>query len=368
MNSVSKNYKERITKVIGMFVFFSLLFGLFSNITYLFRNAGYDRNHVVGIKSEKENIDVVYIGGSAAFVYFEPLRAFNDCGFTSYMLATNSIGVENILPYIKYALKYHKPQLFVIGIRAFQYYSDDQYDQGLRYASDSMDILSAPRYEMIREYLENRNLQQDTDKVSYYLDIAKYHTNYENLANPNAWGFIDNTGTSQFKGNEITGLPALWSYIDTPHDFKTNERKDLLPNAQKEMNKLLSYCDENGIKLLFVVCPYAISKEHYEIYNTIMDQVTSHGYDFINTNDYYDEMGIDFATDFYEDNHVNIFGAQKYTEFLEKYISETYKLSDHRLDQAYEDWNKSVDEFFDTDKQVKEMTKQIILESSAAKR
>lgn len=69
--------------------------------TYLFRGHvfGYnDRISVVGIKEEKkDSLDVIYIGGSAAFVYWELMKAYKDCGFTSYDLATNSIQTENIL-------------------------------------------------------------------------------------------------------------------------------------------------------------------------------------------------------------------------------------------------------------------------------
>lgn len=364
--------KEKIyqnTKVkhfLGFVLFILLAAGMFSNITYLFRNTGYDRNHVIGIKSEEKNIDVVYIGGSAAFVYWEPLRAFNDCGFTSYDLATNSIGVENILPYVQYAEKYQNPELYVIGIRAFQYYSDDQNEQGLRNASDGMDISLLPRYEMVSSYISNRNMDENADLVSFYLDVAKYHTNYSNLANQNAWSFINNNGISPYKGCEITGLPGLWTYLETPKDYVTEERTPLLPNAQKEMDKLLSYCDEKKLNVLFVVCPYAITKDHYAIYNTVKDQVTARGYGFLNANDYYDEMGIDFATDFYNGSHVNLYGADKYTTYLENYITSNYELPDHREDAEYADWNEAAIGFYSTDKQMKEETSKMISDADWA--
>jgi hypothetical protein len=66
--------------------------------------------------------------------------------------------------------------------------------------------------------------------------------------------------------------------------------------------------------------------------------VNEYGYEFFDTNDYYDEMGIDFSHDFYDNNHVNYYGAQKYTVFLANYIKNNYSVTDRRDDSRYSDW------------------------------
>ena len=112
----------------------------------------YDRISVVGIKEEKENsLDVIYIGGSATFVYWEPLHAYSDCGFTSYDLATNTIQAESILAYVKYAQQYQNPDLYVIGVRAFQYYDEIGSEVGLRVTSDALDM-GRNRFELINTF------------------------------------------------------------------------------------------------------------------------------------------------------------------------------------------------------------------------
>ena len=67
---------------------------VFFGVTYLFRNTDYSRRHIAGLKQEK--VDMVYVGGSAAFVYWQPLKAWNECGYTSYNYATDSIPAESI--------------------------------------------------------------------------------------------------------------------------------------------------------------------------------------------------------------------------------------------------------------------------------
>ena len=136
--------------------------------------------HVVGIR-EEEPLDMIYVVGSAAFVYWEPLKAWNDCGFSSYNLATDTIQAESIKYYIKYALEHHNPRLFVVGVRAFQYYEKEVGGEaGIRNSSDSLD-LGIDRINLVNEYLNNRIIDENIDEFSLYIDIMRYHSNYINI-------------------------------------------------------------------------------------------------------------------------------------------------------------------------------------------
>lgn len=333
--------QDKIFRFIGFFVFIAILFKTFCNVTYLFRQATYDRNHIVGIKQEDADLDMVYIGGSATFVYWQPLKAYHDCGFTSYNYATNSIPAENIKAYIEEVRACQEPDLFVIGVRAFQYYNDEQAEAGLRKGTDAMDMTSIARYKLLNDYFSNRTIE-DAAVSSYYLDIMKYHTNTGNLGNSNAWGFINNEGVSLNKGWEWIDL---YGYLEEPKDFATDERAELPANGLKILNELLAYCQNEKLNVLFVVCPYYITIEDQAKYNTIGDIIKSYGFNFLNANEYYDEIGIDFTRDYYNKNHVNLYGAAKYTEFLENYILENYSMPDHRGDSDYSSWEEDYQRF-----------------------
>ena len=341
--------KESIKRIIGCIIFLWLAFQLFSNITYLFRNVGGDRNRILGIKNETD-IDMIYIGGSAAFVYWQPMRAWKDCGFTSYSLATNTIQAENIKTYMKWAEKYQDPQMYVIGVRAFQYYSDystELSEAGLRNGTDCMDITFRARYDTLNNYFENRVIDENTDKVSFYLDIAKYHTNTKNLALSEAWGYLNKEVVCPNKGWEWI---KSYEYVDKPSDFYTQSRAELPENDIKILEDLVRYCKELNKNVLFVVCPYAITQEDKSKYNSIQDLIEENGFKFLDTNEYYDEMGIDFSTDFYNEAHVNLFGASKYTQFLEGFICQNYEMPDHRNEEKYVSWNEEAALFFEEEK------------------
>ncbi len=325
--------RKKIVSFVGFVIFIIILAKVFCTVTYLFRTTECDRVHMMGIK--QENVDMVYVGGSAAFVYWEPLKAWNDYGITSYSYATNDIQAENIKAYIEETRRFQNPDLFVIDVRAFQYYSDQPAEVGLRNGTDGMDMTSIARYKLIGDYLKYRNIPEDTNVVSYLFDIAKYHTNIENLGKSDAWKYKNNAGVSPNKGWEWIDE---YAYLEEPTDFQTEERAELSKNASEILYELLNYCRDEQLNALFVVCPYYLAKEDQAKYNTIEDIVESYGFDYLNANEYYKEMRIDFTSDFYNKNHVNLFGAAKYTEFLEKYIVQNYNLPDHRGESAYVSW------------------------------
>ena len=124
---LKENY-QKIIKFIGFVVFLAIAFRLFCNVTYLFRSvASMSRPHISGMKNE-EKLDMVYVGGSAAYVYWQPLRAWNDCGFTSYNFATDAVQAENLKAYMKEVRTSQDPQLYVVDVRAFEYYGQEELD------------------------------------------------------------------------------------------------------------------------------------------------------------------------------------------------------------------------------------------------
>lgn len=326
--------------VIGGIIFWVLAFYVFLSLSYLTRENGFnsydDRITVAGFPEVPEDtIDMVYIGGSAAFVYWEPYKAYGEMGFTSYDLATNTIQAESILPYIRLSQKTQNPTLYVIGLRAFQYYDDEGNEVGLRVSVDSLNQ-GLLRWSLISRFLKNRTM--DVEALPLYLEIAKYHSNYNAFGNPTAWELIDNKIDVYSSGCRPQDK---WAYVERPVDFQTTERATLHPGAEAVLNELLDYCDKKKLNVLFVVCPYKITEEHYAIYNTIGDIVTARGYGYLNANDYYDEMGLDFSEDLYNNDHVNALGAEKYTTFLEKYLTDNYDLPDHRGDPEYSFWDSA---------------------------
>lgn len=345
--------KNRTVKnIISAIAFLIIICFIFVKLTYLFRTVNfYDREHINGIQNY--DVDMAYIGGSAAYTYWQTMKAWEDCGITSYDFTTRGVAAENLKAYIEEIRRSNEPKLYVVDMRAFQYYSDWPDEAGVRNATDNMDILSPARYHLLNDYFENRTVDENTDKLSYYIDFVSNHSVISNLGSEAAWKYIYNDRLSAGRGYE--GLMD-YIYLERPVDFETEERTKLLDNDEKILRELLEYCRSEKLNVLFVVCPYFINSEDQMKYNTIGDIVSEYGYEFFNGNYYYDEMGIDFANDYGDRNHVNVFGAEKYTEYMEKYIQEKYSLPDHRGETEYAEWDEDYKKFVkDNDDQIQQV-------------
>lgn len=326
--------KVKIKKVIAFLLFIALAWFVFCKVTYLFRNADYNREHIQGIKKE-DNLDMVFVGASSTLVYWQPMTAWENTGFTSYAYATTSAFGEEMQAYIEEVRRSREPYLFVVDARTLLLTNDELGEAGLRNATDSVDITSPVRYKLLNKVLKSRNTE-DADILSYYIDIASYHSNTQKLATQAAWDMMDNDIDTPYKGWEFVDW---YNYYEEP-DNQTDARAPLSELSNNILTDLLDYCDDENLNVLFVVSPYFYTSDECEQYNTMSDMVTERGYSFINTNDYYDEMNLDFSKDFYEGHHVNLFGAEKYTSFLADYIVDNYDMPDHRGDSSYSFWDE----------------------------
>lgn len=355
--------KGKIIKLVSCIIFLVLIVKSVSYTTYLFRNANYDRLHIIGMYEEKP-LDMVYIGGSSVFVYWQPLKAWNDCGFTSYSYATNGLEVDGYIAYMEEVLERQTPKMFVVEMRGFQNVETVIKEGQLRDGSDSMDLFSLNRWKYVYDYLGDKTFTEDTDIFSFYVDIAKYHTNVGNLAKPEAWEYIDNRAECNNKGWEWIDS---WAEVSMPVGFETAELGMIDERTSDKLIELLEFCASKKLEVLFVVSPYAITREVEMKYNTIGNIVDSYGYKFLNTNNFYKEMNLDFSTDFYNENHVNLFGAEKYTRFLENYLTENYKLPEHRADADYASWDEEYERYAKEEIQHKEIVSSFIEKAQKGK-
>lgn len=359
MNGLLKNPKFRLycKRVIAASCFLAIIAYVYASATYLFRGKALnefhdDRLSIIGIKQE-DPLDMIYIGGSDAFCYWYPLQAWNDYGFTSYDLGSTSMQTENILYLVKHALKYQDPQLFVIGVRSFVIYSGDGYEGGLRYTSDALN-LGIDRLRLINAYYDRRLMDQDI--YSIYLDIAKHHSRYELLSSPEAWELIDNVGRSPFKGVNVM---SSYYYLDQRLQTNTGNKRKLDPVAEYTLRELLEYCREKDLNVLFIESPYIMTQGDYEVYNTLDDIVTSYGFEFLNANDFFYDMGLNIYEDFSDTGHVNVLGAEKYTDFLGNYIIENYNIPSQKSVENIS-WNEAYDDFAGVTKEARTAVEDMI--------
>lgn len=105
--------------------------------------------------------------------------------------------------------------------------------------------------------------------------------------------------------------------------ISVEERDGLTPKSEKYLRKIIAYAKEKESKLVLIVTPYIVTAEDKKTYNQIADIAEEEKIIFIDFNEYYDAMKLDFNADFNDLSHLNYWGSCKFTDFLGLYLSQS---------------------------------------------
>jgi hypothetical protein len=347
--------KRHIVNIFKILIFIIIFIYFYYFLTIFKKPINYQLDNISGIYAERKNsLDMVYIGGSAAFVYYSPIDAYKNYGISSYDYAVDTIQAELYPTMIKELLKTQKPKVVVIDARAFQYREKDLKPNEISYRV----FLRGFKYNLDRYKLINKivpkYLKQGT--LTYHLDLGLYHTEESPPSFIKTFNIMFDKNKNLDKGFYL--VPKAMNIYK--YDRDTKEELKIASESEKLLNELLDYLEKRNVKALFVVSPYQQIKREKMQFNYIAKIVKSRNQDFLDANDYIDQIKLDFTYDFYNGSHVNIYGAEKYTKFLSEYLIKKYNLPDRRGDKLYDEdfnnlipkWNQNVEE---TKKTIKEI-------------
>ena len=347
--------KKHIFNIFKILIFVIVFVFFYCFLTVFKKPVNYKLYNVTGLYAERKNsLDMVYIGGSAAFVYYSPIDAYKNYGISSYDYAVDGIQAEFYPTMVKELLKTQKPKVVVIDARAFQYREKDIEPNEISYRV----FLRGFKYNIDRVKLINKivpkYLKQGT--LTYHLDLGLYHTEESIPSFIKTFNIMFDKNKNLNKGFYL--VPKAMNIYK--YDRDTKEELKIASESEKLLNELLDYLEKRNVKALFVVSPYQQIKREKMQFNYIEKIVKTRNQDFLDANDYIDQMKLDFTYDFYNGSHVNIYGAEKYTKFLSEYLIKKYNLPDRRGDKLYDEdfnnlipkWNQNVEE---TKKGIKEI-------------
>jgi hypothetical protein len=113
--------------------------------------------------------------------------------------------------------------------------------------------------------------------------------------------------------------------------------------TEKRLRDLLQFCNDKGLKnVLFIRGPHCVKNKNLKIYDKISSIVSEYGYTFKNFENAFNEIGLDTKNDYYNTDHVNVYGMEKYTAFLGKYIVDHYDVKSEHTQEAIDNWNLCV--------------------------
>ena len=326
--------KQAISAIAFVCIFLTVLIPL----TYIIRTNGEVKDIFTGFYAEEKNtLDVVMIGSSPVYPFYSGAKLWGEQGITCYPLSSHVQRPSATLPLLKEAYKYQKPEVVVFEMRMYTM-EDGDMESNMAYARGVTDNM---KYSLNRIYAINRLVAEPSERYTYYFDIFKYHSNWKTLILKDQLacfryekknllkGFVIKDEVGPLKVEEIPTCTNVW--METP-----------IPAEQEEkLYELLQYLQEQNQKALFIVSPYRTVPEHQMMYNYMKPIINSYGYDFIDMNECYEEIGIDFGTDYYDyGGHVNALGAEKCTAYLGELLK-SFEIEDKRGQEKYATWDES---------------------------
>lgn len=333
---MKKNQTVGIAVQIIAFIVIFLL--LLVPVSYMVRTNGDVKDRFAGFYAEKNHtLDIVMIGSSPVFPYYAAPKLWGETGIAMYPLSSNVQRPVAARYLVQEAEKSQSPDLYIFEMR--------MYTMGEEHMSENMAYTRGVTDNMKYSYNRVQTIQamvpkeDEEGRLSYYIDIMKYHTNWKMLFLPSEWANMFYCNKSPMKGYFIKDevgpqpMPDLSGVTGT----------EPLPDGQEEhLRNLLTYLREQEKDALFIVSPYGASAKDQQMFHYMDEIIGSYGYPFLNMNDYYEEIGIVFEEDFADyGSHTNAVGAEKCTDFLKEYLVRNYQFTDKRGDKRYASWDQS---------------------------
>ena len=314
---------------------------------YFLRNMDHNSLRVEGFYQEERNsLDVVLIGASDMYTSFMPGRAYEQYGFTGYLLASESITAEGVKTAVKEIVRTQHPGLIVIEANAFLYGNADN-ESNEAHIHKFFDNLPLSTNKL--EYIQ-RKVPAD-QQMEYIFPLIKYHGLWTEY--PDRFFMMASNLSLDVRGfNVLKGFRTTAQIIKTDkkcyNDMISDEHGelDLDPDLQKELMELLSYCEEKELNVIFVRAPHYVTDETYNRVkrsNKMASIVREQGFSYYTFENDAVQIGIDENRDFYNEDHMNVYGALKFTDYLADKLVNNEKLQiDPLSEYQQEAWKQVV--------------------------
>lgn len=332
--------KKNIAKIICFCFLLGLLFAGFWTV---FQYRFVDEDGIEGMKSfyevEEDSIDVMFFGSSHMFVNVNTAVLWDEYGIAAYNLGGSEQRLWNTYYYMKEALKTQTPKVLVVDCYGATFSGDYQEQSGIIKNTFGMK-LSLDKIEAIK-------VSAPDDHLLYLLGYPGFHGRYTALSEADFLPYKGIAGYDTWKGHHFMGeINESIANIKPENPGAVTGTQPLTEKNEKYLKEIIALAKEHEIPLLLISTPYCVPEYEEQIYNRIAEIADENDVPYVNYNLKYEELGLDFATDFADGHHLNYLGTPKLTRNLGNYLKANYEIPVRNGEEGYEDYDKMADIYF----------------------
>lgn len=280
-------------------------------------------------KQKDQTVDVLFVGNSHTYCNINSGDLWDHYGISSFNLGGAEQPYWNTYYYVLEALKTQTPKVIVMditapGINPTDYQPENWVicnNYGMKWNKNRIDALKVSTIEQTFPRL--------------LVPLNSIHGRYVELTKND---FFTKEDSINYKGFDFRDSDNSY---ETPDISNVTDRIEISEKEEKYLRMTIEYILNKNIPLVFVSAPYVVTEQSQGKYNYIFDIAEEYQIPYVDFNKKYDELNIDFQSDFADELHLNWNGNKKYSLYLGDMLKSMYGLPDHRGDQRYESWEKN---------------------------
>lgn len=288
-------------------------------------------------KEEENSLDVIFIGNSTVRNSVIPTEIWAEHKITSYSITNSPTHLEVIYLAIDEIARLQKPKLVVIDITGLTFQTEETQKSYVK--------------EFIGSIPNSSHKEELKAKYDYFDEEVELFENHNDFRNPHYFNIYS-------KRNEY--LKGFTPKYDAGNFEKSKIIVDddkvlsLSDDGERYLIKILETCSKHeNINFLFIRTPRIITEESIKetyMMRSAIGLINEYGYEYVELEKYYDEIGLKSNEDFADYVHMNYYGALKFTKFIIPFLDEKYNIKGNEysdsvknnFDNAYRKYEKKI--------------------------
>lgn len=287
----------------------------------------------------ENSVDVLVLGSSHAYQGINTAVMWNEYGYAAFDLCGAAQPIWNTYYYLEEALKTQTPKVIILDVYTLHYsgeYGETSFaiknTYGLKWSDTK------------KEAIEVSFDHTDTG-IQYYLDVLQYHSRYSDLNKTDFYPYQANR--AMYENHKGFYCYFRSEAVNEPDLTGVNYINEMSDKSMFYYKMILELAQSKNIPVIVTAIPFAAEPFHQGFFNQAEAVANDYGVPFYNfLTEYKEAVGIDYKTDFADNQHLNYLGNTKLTRFIANRLKENYNIPDNRGNEKYVSWDKDAEVYY----------------------